>query len=138
MNTITVTATVHAPLHTAWDAYTNPEHIVQWNFASDDWHCPSASNDLRVGGKFVSRMAAKDGSMGFDFEGEYTRVELHTSLAYRFGDRQAEIVFEPVAPDQTHVTVTFDPETENPEEMQRAGWQAILGNYKKHVEGLES
>ncbi len=136
MKPITVSATVQAPLQTAWDAYTNPEHIVKWNFASDDWHCPSATQDLRVGGKFSSRMAAKDGSFAFDFEGEYTQVELHQSLAYRFGDRQAEVVFEEVAPDQTRLTVTFDPETENPEEMQRSGWQAIVNNYKKHTESL--
>lgn len=136
MKPITVSAIIQAPLHTAWDAYTLPEHIVQWNFASDDWHCPSAINDLRVRGKFSSRMAAKDGSASFDFEGEYTRVEPQKSLTYSFGDRQAEVEFEPVAPGQTRITLSFDPETENPEEMQRSGWQAILGNYKKHAESL--
>lgn len=136
MKPITVSATVQAPLHIAWEVYTNPKHIVQWNFASDDWHCPSATNDLRVGGQFSWRMAAKDGSFAFDFEGEYTNVEPQERLAYRFGDRQAEVTFEPVAPDRTRVTVTFDPETDNPEEMQRDGWQAILNNYKKHAESL--
>lgn len=133
---IRVSSLVEAPLHTAWEAHTHPEHIVRWNFASDDWHCPSATNDLRVGGKFCSRMAAKDGSFGFDFEGEYTAVEPHQRLAYRFGDRQAEVVFEPIAPGQTKVTVTFDLERENPEALQREGWQAILENYKKHAESL--
>lgn len=134
--TIKVSTTIEAPLNTAWEAYTNPEHIVRWNFASDDWHCPSASSDLRVGGKFSSRMAARDGSFAFDFEGEYTRVEPHKNLAYSFGDRQAEIAFEAVSPTQTKVVITFDPEAENPEEMQRQGWQAILDNYKKHAESL--
>lgn len=133
---ISVSSLVQAPLHTAWEAYTDPEHIVRWNFASDDWHCPSASQDLRVGGKFSFRMAAKDGSFGFDFEGEYTEVEPQKRLAYTFGDRQAEVTFEPVNPDQTRVTVTFDLEATNPEEMQRDGWQAILNNYKKHAESL--
>jgi uncharacterized protein YndB with AHSA1/START domain len=136
MKPITVSTTVEAPVQTAWDVYTSPEHITQWNFASDDWHCPSATQDLRVGGKFSSRMAAKDGSFAFDFEGEYTNVEPHKSLAYRFGDRQAKVLFEAVTPNQTKLTVTFDPETENPEEMQRAGWQAILDNYKKHAQSL--
>jgi len=136
MTPITVSALARAPLETAWEAYTNPQHITQWNFASDDWHCPSAQNDLRVGGKFSFKMAAKDGSFAFDFEGEYTHVELHKRLAYRFGDRQAEVVFEPLAPTQTRISVTFDPEAENPEEMQRTGWQAILNNYTEHTESL--
>jgi uncharacterized protein YndB with AHSA1/START domain len=136
MKTITVSTLVQAPLQTAWDAYTDPAHIVQWNFASDDWHCPSAESDLRVGGKFSSKMAAKDGSFSFDFEGEYTRIEPQKMLAYRFGDRQAEILFEALSPGQTQIRVSFDPETENPEEMQRSGWQAILDNYKKHTESL--
>lgn len=135
MKPITVTTLVEAPLQAVWNAYTQPQHIVQWNFASDDWHCPSAENDLRVGGKFSSRMAAKDGSFAFDFGGIYTQVEPQKSLAYDFGDRKAEVLFEPVG-DHTKVTVTFDPETTNPEEMQRAGWQAILGNFKKHAESL--
>lgn len=136
MKPITVSTLVEAPVATVWEAYTNPEHITHWNFASDDWHCPSAESDLRVGGKFSSRMAAKDGSFGFDFGGTYTRVEPQKALAYSFGDRQAEVVFDSVGPAQTQVTVTFDPETTNPEEMQRQGWQAILGNFKKHAESL--
>jgi uncharacterized protein YndB with AHSA1/START domain len=133
---ISITAVVKAPLQTAWEAYTQPQHITQWNHASDDWHCPNATNDLRVGGRFSSTMAAKDGSFSFEFEGVYTHVEPHQRLAYTFGDRRAEVVFEPVTPGQTRVTVTFDLEDTNPEEMQRSGWQAILENYKKHAESL--
>lgn len=130
---ITVETTVRAPLAAVWRAYTTPADIVRWNAASDDWHTTSARVDLRVGGEFSSRMEAKDGSMGFDFAGTYTAVEPERRLAYQFGDRTAEVTFAQ-QPDGVVVTVRFDPETTHPIEMQRAGWQAILDNFKRHVE----
>lgn len=123
---------VNAPINQVWDAYTSPEDIVQWNFASDDWHTPSATVDLSVGGKFVSRMEAKDGSEGFDFEGTYIKIIEQRLIEYSFGDRIATVRFEEKA-DGIQVSVEFDAENENPEEHQRAGWQAILDNFAKHV-----
>jgi uncharacterized protein YndB with AHSA1/START domain len=133
MTPISVTSVINAPREKVWRYYTEQEHIMQWNAASDDWHCPRAENDLRVGGKFMSRMEARDGSQGFDFEGIYTEVVPEERLAYAFGDRSAVISFDE-ANGQTKVTVTFDPENENPIEMQRGGWQAILDRFKHHVE----
>lgn len=130
---IVVEATVRAPLEAVWSAYTTPADIVKWNAASDDWHTTSATVDLRAGGKFSSRMEAKDGSFGFDFAGEYTKVVPHSLIEYAFGDRSASIAFEK-AGDAVVVRVSFDPETQNPVEMQRGGWQAILSNFAKHVE----
>jgi uncharacterized protein YndB with AHSA1/START domain len=130
---IVVEATVNAPVAQVWLAYTTPEAIVQWNAASDDWHTTRATVDLQVGGAFSSRMEAKDGSMGFDFEGVYTAVEPERRLAYNFGDRKAEVTFTEVEGD-THVRVAFDPENMHPEDMQRDGWQAILNNFKQYVE----
>lgn len=129
---LSVRALVHAPIDVVWKAYTTPEDITQWNFASDDWHCPSASVDLRVGGKFSSRMEAKDGSFGFDFEGEYSRIELNSLIEYRFGDRSAEIHFVQ-EPEGVVVTVTADPEPDNPLDMQQSGWQSILDNFAAYV-----
>ncbi len=135
MTKITVETTVSANLNKTWDYWTKPEHITHWNFASDDWQCPRAENDARTGGKFSARMEAKDGSFGFDFEGIYDEVIEQKRIAYHMEDgRQVEILFEELG-DQTKVTEMFDPETENSEEMQRGGWQAILDNFKKHVEG---
>jgi uncharacterized protein YndB with AHSA1/START domain len=117
-----------------WDYYTNPEHIIKWNFASDDWHCPKAENELKVGGKFKSRMEAKDGSFGFDFEGIYDDVVDHKKIAYTMPDsRQVITNFENLE-GKTKVTTTFDAESQNSVEMQRTGWQAILNNFKKYVE----
>lgn len=130
---ITVETMVNAPLAEVWRAYTTPEDIVQWNAASDDWHTTRAAVDLRVGGEFSSRMEAKDGSFGFDFAGKYTQVEPEKLLEYSFGDRIGLVEFFPEG-DGTKVRVTFDAETEHPEEMQRQGWQAILNNFKRHVE----
>ena len=131
---ITVETTVKAPLAQVWRAYTTPEHITQWNFASPDWQCPRASVDLRVGGVFSSRMEAKDGSMGFDFEGTYTQVLPQQRLDYAFGERTATVLFAETS-DGVRVQVSFDPETEYPEDFQRQGWQAILDNFARHVEG---
>jgi uncharacterized protein YndB with AHSA1/START domain len=130
---ITVETTVAAPLAEVWRAYTTPEDIIQWNAASDDWHTTAATVDLRAGGAFSSRMEAKDGSMGFDFAGTYTKINKHRLIAYDFGDRKATITFEE-GPDGVRVRVSFDPETTHPLDMQRDGWQAILNNFKRHVE----
>lgn len=130
---ITVETTVAAPVAKVWEAYTTPEDIVQWNSPSDDWHTPAATVDLREGGAFSSRMEAKDGSMGFDFAGTYTKIEPHKLIEYEFGDRHARVSFVPVD-GGVRVIVTFDPETENPIAQQSAGWQAILDCFKRHVE----
>lgn len=132
---ITISATVDAPSDKVWAAYTTPEDITQWNFASDDWCCPSASNDLRVGGKMTSRMEAKDGSFGFDFEGTYTDLEPGKSMTYVMEDGRAVTTnFTDLGADRTEVTTVFDAETENDIDMQRGGWQAILNNFKAHAE----
>jgi uncharacterized protein YndB with AHSA1/START domain len=130
---ITVETIVNAPLAKVWHAYTNPEDVKQWNFASSDWHCPSASGDLREGGKFSSRMEAKDGSMGFDFEGTYTKIVPLERIEYTFGDRVATVEFTP-ASSGVRVRVSFDAETTFSAEQQRDGWQAILDNFAKHVQ----
>ncbi len=131
---ITVQSTIQADTQKVWDFYTQPEHIIGWNFASDDWHCPRATNDLRVGGKFSARMEAKDGSYGFDFNTQYDEVEVHEKIAYTMEDgRKAAITFSGEN-GATLVTVTFDAENQNDLEMQRSGWQAILDNFKKYVE----
>jgi len=131
---ITVEAIVHAPVASVWTYWTEPEHITQWNHASDDWHTPYAENDLRAGGKFLSRMEAKDGSFGFDFSGVYDEVILREKIAYTLDDgRKVEIDFAPQGGDTKIVTV-FDAEESNPVDMQQAGWQAILNNYKKYAE----
>lgn len=132
---ITVETTVQAPIAVVWKAYTSPEDIVRWNAASDDWHTTKASVDLRVGGQFSSRMEAKDGSMGFDFAGTYTRVVEHRRIEYSFGDREATVDFDDAA-DGVHVTVVFDAENTFPIEQQRGGWQAILDRFKRHAESL--
>ncbi len=133
---ITVETTVDAPIEIVWDCWTEPEHIMQWNSASDDWHTPKATNDLREGGTFTSRMEARDGSVGFDFGGTYTKVEEFAEIAYSMSDgRKVNIAFDG-HDGHTHITETFDPETENPLEMQRAGWQAIMDNFKKYVESM--
>lgn len=130
---ITVATTVRAPLEQVWAAYTTPDDIRQWNAASDDWHTTAATVDLREGGAFSSRMEAKDGSMGFDFAGTYTKIEPLRRIEYAFGDRVAQVAFTPEA-DAVAVRVTFDAESEHPIDMQRTGWQAILDNFARHVE----
>lgn len=130
---ITVEAIVKAPVAEVWRAYTTPDDIKQWNTASDDWHTTKASVDLREGGAFSSRMEAKDGSFGFDFAGTYTKIVPNELIEYAFGDRTGVVEFL-TAPKGVTVRVTFDAESENPVEMQRQGWQAILNNFAKHVE----
>jgi uncharacterized protein YndB with AHSA1/START domain len=132
--TVTVQTTVKAPVEKAWTYFNEPAHIMQWAFASPDWHAPKAENDLRTGGKFSTTMAAKDGSFSFEFGGVYDDVQLHKLIEYTIGDgRKVKITFEKKGND-TLVTETFDAETENPVDMQRAGWQAILDNYRMHTE----
>lgn len=133
---ITVQTTVSAPLEQVWDAYTTPEDIMQWNAASDDWHTPAATVDLREGGSFSSRMQARDGSMGFDFAGTYTKVEKHRLIEYEFGGRHARVEFVPEK-DGVRISVAFDAETEYSVEQQREGWQAILDSFKRHVEARQ-
>lgn len=131
---ITVTASISAPLAHVWKCWTDPQHIVQWNHASDDWHCPAASNDLRVGGQFTATMAARDGSMSFEFGGTYTAVIPNQKIAYAMSDgRSVEVLFSE-ADGEVRVDETFDAETIHSVEMQRGGWQAILNNFKAHCE----
>ncbi len=131
---ITIAATINAPVEKVWSFWTSPEHITQWNHASDDWHTTSATNDLRVGGAFTSHMAAKDGSFGFDFGGVYDEVVTHQKIAYTLGDdRKVEITFSSNG-NETEVVESFEAEIENAVELQRGGWQAILDNFKKYVE----
>lgn len=131
---ITVKTTVNVPVAKAWKTWTTPEDIMQWNSASEDWHTPKAENDLRTGGTFSSRMEAKDGSMGFDFGGTYDNVVTNELIAYTMSDgRKVTISFAGYG-NTTDIVETFDAETENPEEMQRAGWQSIMDNYKKYTE----
>ena len=133
MNKLTVKAQIMAPLAVVWTKWNNEDDITKWCFASPDWCCPRASNDLRVGGTLNSRMEAKDGSMGFDFEGVYTEVTLLKSIAYTLGDKREVHITFTVDNGLTTVTETFDPENENPLEMQQAGWQAIMDNFKAYV-----
>ncbi|MEZ5057631.1 MAG: SRPBCC family protein [Saprospiraceae bacterium] len=132
---ITVQAEINAPASKVWEYWNEPKHITQWNAAIDTWHCPSAENDLRVGGKLNSRMEAKDGSMGFDFWAIYDVVEPHTHLAYTLGDGRTVDIRLEESNGTTKVTETFEAENENPIEMQRGGWQSILDNFKRYVEG---
>jgi uncharacterized protein YndB with AHSA1/START domain len=130
---ITVQSTIQAGVRKVWDYYTSPEHIVHWNFADPSWCCPSAENDMRVGGTYKARMEAKDGSFGFDFEVVYTHISEGKEFSYEFGGRTANVQFRDLG-NQTELVVTFDPENENPVEMQQAGWQAILNNFKAYTE----
>ncbi len=141
-NPIKTQVIIDASLAKAWDCYTSPKHITKWTFASDDWHCPSSTNDLKVGGQFSSRMEAKDGSFGFDMHGFYTLVDDHKQINYTMGleedsnnedARHAQVHFRSIDDKTTEVTVMFEPENKNPADMQQGGWQAILNNYKKHT-----
>lgn len=134
-NQVTVQTKIASDLDLVWECYTSPEHITQWNFADPSWHCPSASNDMKVGGTYLARMEAKDGSFGFDFEATYTTITPKKQFTYEFGGREATVTFN-TKDDLTKVVVVFDPETENPVDMQKNGWQAILDNFKKYAESL--
>ncbi|MCB0761676.1 MAG: SRPBCC family protein [Flavobacteriales bacterium] len=134
---ITVKAAIHAPIETVWEKWTSADHIVNWNFASDDWCCPSATSPLEVGARYTSRMEARDGSVGFDFWGTYVVIEPPVRIHTQLGDgRHVEVEFMSDGK-LTQVTETFDPEDQNPIDLQRGGWQAILNNFKKYVENGE-
>lgn len=133
-NKIKVEATIKAPVKKVWEYFTKPEHIVNWNFASDDWYCPKAVNELKSGGKFSWRMESKDGSAGFDFEGIYNEVQEYKKIKYTLGDnREVEIIFNS-EDNSTYISETFDAENFHTHELQKTGWQAILNNFKKYVE----
>ena len=129
---------ISAPMDQVWSIWTNPDHIIKWNNASDDWHTPTAENDLRVGGKFTYRMEAKDGSVGFAFTGVYEEVDTNARVVYRLEDeRKVVITFEEVE-GGVKVTETFDPDETNSVELQQTGWQAILDNFKKYAEANQA
>lgn len=131
---LTVQARISSDIHKVWNYYTSPEHITKWNFADPSWHCPSAENDLKAGGKYKARMEAKDGSFGFDFEAVYSEVLPEKKLAFTMEDgREATVLFQELG-NETNVIITFDAENENPIEMQIGGWQSILNQFKKYTE----
>lgn len=132
-NKISVSANLKADIKKVWDYYTNPTHIIQWNFADPSWHCPKASNDMNVGGKYFARMEAKDGSFGFDFEAVYDEINMGKSFTYSFDNRTINVALKALG-NQTEIIVEFDPENENPIDLQKNGWQAILNNFKKYTE----
>lgn len=131
---ITVEATIKGDLQKIWRYWTQPNHITKWNFASDEWCCPKAENDLRVGGKLSSRMEAKDGSFGFDFEGVYDEVFDHEKITYTMPDGRVSTTRFKSLGEHVEVTTIFDAEAQNSIAMQREGWQAILNNFKSYVE----
>lgn len=134
---ITIAASVNAPIEKVWECWTTPKHIMQWNQASPDWHCPASSVDLKVGGKFSSTMAAKDGSFSFDFWGTYNDILENELIMATLGDgRMWKTTFASNG-DVTEVVESFEAESQNPAEMQQAGWQAILNSFKQYTENLQ-
>lgn len=131
---ITVETTVNAPVEKVWEFWTKPEHITNWSFASEDWHAPRAENDLRAGGKFLTRMEAKDGSFGFDFGGVYDEVKLNEFISYTLGDDRRVTVSFLSQDNHTKVVQSFEAEDTNSNEQQSAGWQAFLNNFKSYTE----
>lgn len=131
---IIINTLINADLKKVWDYYTTPAHVTKWNFADPSWHCPSATNDMQVGGKYSARMEAKDGSFGFDFEAVYDEIINCEKFTYTMSDKRQVTVEFKNNNYQTEVIVTFDPEKENPIEMQKEGWQSILSNFKKYTE----
>ncbi|MGP4081526.1 SRPBCC family protein [Pseudalkalibacillus sp. R45] len=132
--TITVETTVQTPVEEVWKYWTEPQHITKWSFASDDWHAPNAENDLRDGGRFHTRMEAKDGSFGFDFSGVYDEVKIHELISYTLDDGRKVTITFASQENGTKIIETFEAESDNPIEMQEAGWQAFLDNFKKYSE----
>ncbi|NVJ45795.1 MAG: SRPBCC domain-containing protein [Cytophagia bacterium] len=131
---ITIQAVISADRQKVWEYYTQPEHITKWNFADPSWHCPSATNDMKVGGRYIARMEAKDGSFGFDFEATYNEIKAGEKFSYTMTDnRVVEANFKELG-DETELTIIFDAENENPVDMQKQGWQSILNNFKKYTE----
>ncbi len=134
INLVSIETVINAPVEKVWEMYTAPEHVVNWNNASPEWHSPKAENDLKEGGRFNYRMEAKDGSAGFDFCGSYTLVEKYSAIEYTMDDnRDVKVVFERKDA-STIVTVVFAAEKSNSVEMQKSGWQSILDNFKMYVE----
>jgi uncharacterized protein YndB with AHSA1/START domain len=129
-----ISAIVHSSPETVWEYWNNPEHIKNWAFASDDWHAPAATNDIRENGSFKTTMAAKDGSASFDFEGTYTKVIPNQAIEYAMPDGRKVAITFTEKPEGTLIEESFDPENENPLEMQQQGWQSILNNFKKYLE----
>ncbi len=137
MQKLTVTTEINKPIHEVWNYFNNPDHITKWNFAHESWECPSAKNNLTIGGKLEVRMQAKDGSFGFDFVGIYDEIIENDLIRYHLEDgRKVEILFEQLSANKTKVTENFDPENENPLEMQQQGWQAILDNFRSYCESI--
>lgn len=135
MNTIEVETVVNSPVEKVWEYWTRPEHVTSWNHASDDWYCPEAKNDLRVGGSFSFIMSSRDGTNSFDFSGIYSRVEDFKEINYSLGDnREVQVIFEKMGESSTRVTEIFEAETENSEDLQRSGWQSIIDNFKNYTE----
>lgn len=131
---INIETTVNAPADKVWECWTKPVHIMKWNTASDDWHTTKAENDLRVGGSFLSRMEAKDGSFGFDFGGVYDAVDTNKYIEYTLGDGRKVKTWFTAQGNKTKIETAFEAESTNPVEMQKGGWQAILNNFKKYTE----
>lgn len=135
MEPITLEITILKPITKVWEFFTDPEHITQWNFANGTWTCPNAENDLQIGGAFNYRMEAKDESFGFDFKGIYDEVAPFEKIKYHLDDgRKVKVLFERIDETTTKVTEIFEPDLEQPAEMQREGWYSILDNFHKHVE----
>lgn len=135
-NVITVDTRIKAGIEKVWECWTQPDHITKWNFASEDWCCPRAQNQLRIGGLLTSRMEARDGSMGFDFTGIYTQIDPNSLIEFQIEDGRVVTIQFDGQDDKTILTETFEAENSNPLEMQKAGWQSILDNFRKHVESL--
>jgi len=133
-NMITVDVMVDKPVEYVWKCFTHPEHVVKWNFASEDWHCPFAENTLEQGGRFRYTMAAKNGEVSFDFEGTFDRIEVNKHLSYNLGDQRIVTIDFIEMGGRTQVVESFEAEGDNSLELQRTGWQAILDNFKKHAE----
>jgi uncharacterized protein YndB with AHSA1/START domain len=134
MQLITVQSNIQAPVQKVWDFFTNPQHVINWNFAMPEWHCPSATNQLEVGGEFHYTMAARDNSMSFDFWGTYQKIEKEKNIEILLGDGRSMLVTFEMTDATTIITEKFEPENENPVEMQQTGWQMILDNFKRYVE----
>ncbi|MBN2395313.1 MAG: SRPBCC family protein [Candidatus Atribacteria bacterium] len=133
---ITVETKIKAPIEQVWKFWTTPEHIINWNFATDEWCCPSAKNAFRSGGEFIWRMEAKDGSMGFDFKGKYDEIEVHKRIKYTLDDgRKTEITFSSIG-DSTEIVESFEADNSTSLDMQQIGWQSILNNFKKYAESI--
>ncbi len=131
---VNIEATINAPLAKVWQFWTEASHITNWAFASDEWHSPHAANDLTVGGKFTTRMEAKDESFGFDFSGTYNEIVLHKQINYTMDDGRKSTIDFIDQGNNTLIEQTFDAENENPIELQKNGWQTILNNFKKYIE----